>query len=112
MTADDAHPFEPDWTLAPGDFLSAVLGQRGILVAELAAAAGLDPKITDGILDATTRVDGLIAERLEKALGIPSGVWLNLEAGYRRDLERGAVHVACSNPMLHQDLSEGDPRGH
>ena len=43
-------------------------------------------------------VDGLIAQRLEEALGTPGAdFWLNYQAGYEADLARGATDSSKEN---------------
>jgi plasmid maintenance system antidote protein VapI len=84
-------PFLPDWTLHPGVALRAVLRHREISEADLADRARLGPETIGGILGGTMAVDGLIAQRLEEALGRPGAqFWLNFQAGYEADLARGA----------------------
>lgn len=91
----ESRPFEPDWTLHPGVCLREILDDRGISEAGLARMTGLGPETIAGILGFTVTIDGLIAERLEAALGGPSaGFWLNYQANYQRDLARGARDVS------------------
>ena len=85
-------PFAPDWTLHPGVCLRAVLRHREITEAGLAFASGLGPETVAGVLRGTMAVDGVIAQRLEEALGTPGAdFWLNCQAGYEADLARGAT---------------------
>lgn len=84
-------PFLPDWTLHPGVILRRVLEGRGITEAGLADLSRLGPETVAGVLGGTMAVDGLIAQRLEEALGRPGAqFWLNFQAGYEADLARGA----------------------
>lgn len=92
--AETVHPFEPDWTLAPGDCLAALLADRGITEAGLADLTRLGPETIAGILAASIPVDGLIAEKLSAVLGVSAQFWLNYEAVYRADLARGAKRSA------------------
>lgn len=80
----------PDWTLAPGDCLAELLEMRGITEAELDDRTRLGPEIIAGILAASIPVDSLIAEKLAAVFGVSVHFWLNYEANYRADLERGA----------------------
>jgi plasmid maintenance system antidote protein VapI len=94
VSAEDARPFEPDWTLAPGDCLAELLELRGITEAGLADRTRLGPETIAGILAASTAVDGLIAEKLSAVFGMSAQFWLNYEAIYRADLARGAKRSA------------------
>lgn len=94
MSTEDVRPFEPDWTLAPGDCLAELLELRGITEAELADRTRLGPETIAGILAASIPVDGLIAEKLSELFGMSAQFWLNYEAIYRADLKRGAKRSA------------------
>ena len=94
MSTEDVRPFEPDWTLAPGDCLAELLALRGITEAELAARTRLGPETIAGILAASIPVDGLIAEKLSAVFGVSVQFWLNYEANYRADLARRAKRSA------------------
>jgi plasmid maintenance system antidote protein VapI len=88
-------PFTPDWTLHPGVALRVVLRHRGISEADLADRARLGPEAIAGVLGGTIAVDGLIAQRLEEALGTPGAdFWLDCQAGYEADLARGATDTS------------------
>jgi plasmid maintenance system antidote protein VapI len=76
--------------LHPGVILRHELAARGITEADLAQMAGLGPETVAGILGCTTAIDGVIAGRLETALGVPAYIYLNLQRGYEADLARGA----------------------
>lgn len=61
--------FLPDWTIRPGVLLRKMLEHHGISEADLADRARLGPETVAGVLGGTVKVDGLIAGRLDEALG-------------------------------------------
>lgn len=84
-------PFQPDWTLAPGISLRAILKHRGMTAASLARKAGLDAETVMGVLKATVPVDDAIATRIGDATRTNPEFWLNYQRHYEADLARGAT---------------------
>lgn len=76
--------YEPDWRTCPGETLSEVLEERGLLAADLAASAGLSSEKVRGILHGTGHLTPRDAEALETATGVPARIWDALEASWRR----------------------------
>ena len=98
-----AEPFQPDWTLPPGVILARVLAERGITEVELAAVAKLGPEIFHGVIKGTAPIDGFIAGLLAAALGTSASLWVDAEAIYRADLERGAQPVRLGEAPVRED---------
>jgi plasmid maintenance system antidote protein VapI len=102
-------PFEPDWTVPPGESLAELLGESGISLPDLSSrvrSAG-SPDITDAevlalleaVIAARMPVTADLAARLERAVpGWPSAqFWLRWEALYQGDLVRlGRAVQACA----------------
>lgn len=45
-------PFQPDWTLSPGDMLARLLTERGITASGLADRMGMDAGAVEAVLSA------------------------------------------------------------
>lgn len=83
-----------DWTIAPAAILREWMKEHDLAAGALARRYGrgesdieADLPIED-VLDRKPLGESH-AESLERGTGIPARFWLNLEAGYRRDLEAG-----------------------
>jgi plasmid maintenance system antidote protein VapI len=94
-----AKEFSPDWTMAPGDMLRAVLKERGMTAESLCLSPAALPLVTvNAILTAVEPVTEDIAIRISSATGVPSSFWLNAEAHYRADLAAGRTRSASEVP--------------
>jgi plasmid maintenance system antidote protein VapI len=93
MSEPELYPFEPDWTLRPGEALAEILVGRQMGTEQAGALTGLRPEDIEAVIHGGLAVDGKIAERLAK-LGPSAQFWLNYQAGYERDLARGAKDVS------------------
>jgi plasmid maintenance system antidote protein VapI len=117
-------PFEPDWTVAPGEMLAEVLEDRGLSPFGLAgpgdpllAVFGENLEAVRGILAGSLPVTAEIAAELERALrpAPPARFWLNAEKIYQADLIRlgRAVRVCarCRFRLAGQDAAGWYYRG-
>jgi len=75
----------PDYAVAPGEVLAYELELRNMTRAELAKRTGLSEKHVTAILvgNGTSEITPEIAVKLQEALGMPVGYWLNLENNYQ-----------------------------
>jgi plasmid maintenance system antidote protein VapI len=90
----DHQPFTPDWTLRPGILLRDFLRARGMSSAELSVRSGLYYPVVLAVLDGTASIDVGIAWGIGQATGTSAATWLNAQANYDADLERGATDVS------------------
>lgn len=90
----DHQPFTPDWTLRPGILLRELLRERDISTAQLAVGSGLHYPVVLAVLGGTARIDENIAWAIALATGTSAATWLNAQANYDADLERGARDVS------------------
>ena len=93
MSDRELHPFEPDWTLRPGECLAEILIDRRLGSEEAGRLTGLQPEEIEDVVHGRTAVDGRIAERLAR-LGPSAQFWLNYQSIYERDLARGAKDMS------------------
>ncbi len=70
----------------PGETISDIIAERGISMKNLAATASVSEKLLQDVVDGKEAISNDIAMGLEKALGIPSSFWLNLQANYDSNL--------------------------
>lgn len=93
-------PFNPDWTIAPSETLREWISQNGLTI-RIASVSAADGHVTKDraalLLAEVMEREPLTAEHadaLERATKIPAQTWLNLERGYRADLEAGRKDVS------------------
>lgn len=96
----------------PGELVRDEMRERGLTQKKLAALAGLTPTVVSEVVRAQRSVTEDIAKSLEKALGIPVVMWLNLQSQYDNDIaaqnaqrEDVVVTIPISDRNLLRDLS-------
>lgn len=96
----------------PGELVRDELRERGLTQKQLATMAGLSPAVVSDIVNARRSVNKTIAVSLEKALGIPVVMWMNLQSQYDNDIaaqsarrENVVVTIPVSDRNLLRDLS-------
>lgn len=96
----------------PGELVRDEMRERGLTQRQLAAMAGLSPSIVSEIVRAKRSVTEEIATSLEKVLGIPMVMWMNLQSQYDHDTatieakqERVVLTIPTSDRNLLRDLS-------
>ena len=87
MMTDDQRVFSNRPT-PPGALLVRELDFRGIALPEFAAAIGQPLAVVRAQADGEQPLAPELAADLERALGIPAQLWLNLEDKYRATLAR------------------------
>lgn len=70
----------------PGETIKEQLKDKGLSQKEFAARMDLPEEHISRLISGDMRLTPEIAARLEKALGVPSGFWVNLERIYREKL--------------------------
>lgn len=96
----------------PGELVRDEMRERGLTQKQLAEMAGLAPTVVSEVVRAKRSVTEEIAASLEKALGIPVVMWMNLQSQYDMDTaaqnaqhENVIVTIPVSDRNLLRDLS-------
>lgn len=96
----------------PGELLRDEMRERRLTQKQLAAKAGLATTVISELVRARRSMTEEIAESLEKALGIPVAMWMNLQTQYDNDnaakdsqCEDVVVTIPISDRNLLRDLS-------
>lgn len=72
-----------DWLCPPGEILEEALQERDMTRDDLADAVGYEVEEIDAIIDDQAPVTHELAVALERAIGVPAGLWDGLETAYR-----------------------------
>ncbi len=80
--------FHPDYASPPGEMLAETIEYLGITQTELARRMGRPLKTINEIIQAKAAVTADTALELERVLGVPAHLWMNMEANYREHLAR------------------------
>ena len=91
------YPFQPDYTVVPGEIVSEHMEFMGMNQAELARRCGRSAKLISEIVNGKAPIEPETALQFEKVLGLDANIWLNLEASYRLFLAREAEARAASD---------------
>lgn len=109
MNDKNMHPF---FATHPGELVRDEMRERGLTQKQLAVLAGLSPTVVSEVVRAKRSVTEEIAASLEKALGIPVVMWLNLQSQYDNEIsaqdsqrESVVVTIPISDRNLLRDLS-------
>lgn len=87
--ATSARPgWEPEWAIPPGEVLLEALQDRDMTQSELAQRLGRPLKTVNEIIKGKAAITPETAIQLERAIGISSRFWSNLETQYRDTLAR------------------------
>lgn len=81
-------PFKPDYASPPGDTLAETIEFLGMTQTELARRMDRPIKTINEIIQAKTAITADTALELERVLGTPAHVWMNMETNYREYLAR------------------------
>lgn len=73
----------PDYAVPPGETLRDRLDELEMSQVELARRAGLTTKHVNRVVQGVASLSADVAQRLEFVTGVPTPVWLRLEADYR-----------------------------
>lgn len=122
MVTEGTSKWQPDWSVPPGEVLLEVLQERGLTQAELARRIDRPMKTVNEIVNGKAAVTPETALQLERVLGTPARLWVNLEANYREHQARerqtlafqSAIPWAKEFPireLRRYDLISGDVEG-
>ena len=97
MSKDNLTPFV---ATHPGEMIKDELKERGMTQKQLAAMSGIKPSVLSETINGKRSVSLNMAVALEKALGIPADVWMNLQTQHDLDCaniaERDNQHETVS----------------
>lgn len=83
MSKKDLTPFI---ATHPGEMVKDELKERGMTQKQLAAETGIKPSVLSETINGKRSVSLNVAVALEKALGIPADIWMNLQTQYDLDM--------------------------
>lgn len=100
----------PARAIHPGEILREELRERGIKQKEFSALIGMQASHLNDFIKGRRNLNGELAMKLEKYLGIPFKTWMSLQSGYEYDCrlinekkdeeqEAGNFEVACSGVL-------------
>ena len=92
MTISASHVWS-DLPVSPGSVLEEEIKARGISQKELARRMGRPPQVVNEIIKAKKSISPETALELEKVLGMPAQLWVNLESVYRMTIARNRDRV-------------------
>ncbi len=87
-------PVQPDVAIHPGEILAEELEARSMTQVELASRMGRPVQAINEIIKGKKAITAATALELEKALGVPAHVWVNLQAQY----ELTQARLAAAGP--------------
>ena len=70
----------------PGELIRDELKERGMTQKQLAAEMGVKPSVLSETVNCKRAVTVNMALALEKALGIPADIWMNMQTQYNLDV--------------------------
>ena len=82
MNKKDLTPFA---ATHPGEMIKDELKERGMTQKQLAAETGIKPSVLSETINGKRSVSLSVAIALERALGIPADVWMNLQTQHDLD---------------------------
>lgn len=91
--------YDPNYAVPPGETLLDTLEELNMSQAELARRMGRPVKTINEIIKAKAEITPATALELEKATGVPAGLWNNLERNYRDKLARIKERARLENQV-------------
>ena len=83
MNKKDIIPFK---ATHPGEMIKDEIKERGMTQKQLAAEMNVKPSVLSETVNGKRAVSVNMALALEKALGIPADIWMNMQAQYELDI--------------------------
>ena len=94
----------------PGEMIKDELKERGMTQKQLALETGIKPSVLSETINGKRSVSLNVAVALEKALGIPADIWMNLQTQYDLDTAKIAERdnqretIAVTIPVRDRNL--------
>lgn len=83
-----SNKYQPNYAVPPAETMLEVLESRGMTLHDFSESSGIETAQLEAIVATTGSIDQHVADELEKATGVVSTFWVNLENNYRNTLER------------------------
>ncbi len=83
------YPYEPNYTVPPGETIKETMEHYGMTVQDLARESFMAIEDVEGVLSGSTPITDYMAKAMGFSLLIPASLILNLEKNYRADLKKG-----------------------
>lgn len=80
--------FQPNYAVPPTETMIEVFEDKGITLEGFSTTSGISVGMLEGIVKGTEPITKDIADELEKATGVISSFWTNLENNYQSHLKR------------------------
>ena len=87
IKSDKKLVFEPDYAVPPGVTLKEVMKSLNMTQKELAVRTGVTVQTLNRIFKGEQPISYETSNKLEMVTGVPSRMWNNLEAQYRKQLK-------------------------
>ncbi len=82
------YPYRPDYATPPGYVLQDHIDAQGLTRAEFARRNSLSTELIEGVISGAAPIDAELAGIFGREFSLEAGVWLNMEAIYRRRLKQ------------------------
>ena len=89
--AERTYPYRPDYATPPGYVLQDHIEAIGLTPDEFARRHSLRAELIESIIDGNAPIDVDLAALFGREFSLAASLWLNMEAIYRRQLERNAA---------------------
>ena len=80
--------YKPDYALAPGAIIDEHMEHHSVTITQLATHLGIKKKKVKKLLKGKAPITQPIAEGLATIFTFPVHMWINLEAGFQKDVKR------------------------
>ena len=80
------HGISSELVIHPGETIAELLEERGITEKKLAQQAGVSESFLSDVIHGKKDISKELAMGLERAVGVHSSFWLNLQANYGKEL--------------------------
>ncbi|MBQ6483144.1 MAG: HigA family addiction module antidote protein [Anaerolineaceae bacterium] len=80
------HGISSELVIHPGETIADLLEERGITEKKLAQQAGVSESFLSDVIHGKKDISKELAMGLERAVGVHSSFWLNLQANYGKEL--------------------------
>jgi len=94
----DSDDIRKEFIIHPGETLKEILEDRGMSQKELALRTGVTEAHVSSIVNCQKAISVSYAKKLEYALGIDAGFWINLQANYDKELDDRLAKTAIVDP--------------